>query len=128
MAESTKAQTIWSVIVSLVMMFMVWESYDKRKTIEAQKKQLVELKELKVKQDEAMKGLLLTNRSQRAALEGCNSDLETAQVQLQDAKLQAKPCPGTCGVPDCRKLKNMLEGFQACLAYVDQVKAILGSK
>ena len=52
-----------------------------------------------------------------AALDLCHKDLKRAQNE-------ARPCPASCNLPDCRVVRDMLEGYSECLAFVERVKTL----
>jgi hypothetical protein len=65
-------------------------------------------------------------KTHKSELKSAGESIYECAVELEAAQLQAQPCPGPCGLPDCRVVKNMLDGFNVCLAFVQHVKATLG--
>lgn len=126
MRENAKVQAVWSIVVSITMVAMFWDGYNKKTTIETQKKQLDKAAELSKKQNETMDRFLVTIREKNTELEACHSDLEIANVHLKESELKNQPCPGPCGLPDCRKLLAIVEIAEACFAFVEQQKVNLG--
>jgi F0F1-type ATP synthase membrane subunit b/b' len=55
----------------------------------------------------------------------CKSDLKQTRAEMAEAVLKERECPSNCSGVDCRRIKDMLEGFDKCLLFVAKVKETL---